>query len=163
MAEILVEQPADLALSYPANTPWLYWALIESGKTEAVIKDLKKRWVGLPSVVLNGSIQEMWNIELGSIHLMSHCAVGPLTALYHGLLGLKPQKPGFAEYQIRPILGGLKSVEITTHLPIGALHLRLSESKCEVLSPDQGTGWISIKGEKSLLKPGAWQSFAPSD
>lgn len=161
MAEMLVEQPADLGLSYPANTPWLYWALIEAGRIDAVIKDLKKRWVGLPSVVLNGSIQEMWAIDLGSIHLMSHCAVGPLTALYHGLLGLKPLKPGYAEYQIRPTLSGLKSVEITAHLPIGALHLKLSETRCEVLSPHQGAGWITLDGSKSPLKRGAWQSFNP--
>ncbi len=161
MGDILGSQPASLGLSYPANTPWLYWGLIKSGRVDAALEDLKKRWVDLPSVQLNGTIQEMWDIELGSIHLMSHCAVGPLVVLYHGLMGLKPLKPGFAEYEIRPTLAGLQSMEITAHLPQGALHLRLSEIGGEVLAPHEGVGWLVVRDKRARLKPGEWQSFIP--
>ncbi len=160
MAQVLAERPENLGLSYPANTPWLYWALIKSGHLDSAVRDLKERWAGLPSVQLNGTLEEMWDIELGGIHLMSHCAAGPLAVLYQGILGLQPKKPGCSEYLIAPNLGGLESARIVAHLPQGRLEMNLNQQECNVKAPQNAKGIIEIQGIRHPLAPGNLNRFS---
>lgn len=159
IAQVLAERPDHLGLSYPANTPWLYWALIKSGRVDSAVRDLRERWADLPSVRLNGTLQEMWDIELGGIHLMSHCAAGPLAVLYQGILGLRPLTPGYGHYEIAPNLGGLKSARVTAHLPQGRLELNLNQQECRVEVPKNAKGFIEFKGTRHVLEPGKLNSF----
>lgn len=160
IARVLAEMPDNLGLSYPANTPWLYWALAKSGNVQKAIQDLRARWTTLPSVQLNGTIQEMWDIELGGIHLMSHCAAGPLTVLYHGILGLKSIQPGFSEYELSPTLAGLGSVKVTAHLPQGVLVLELNSYECTVQAPEIAKGVLLLNGRRQDLQPGKLNRFS---
>jgi hypothetical protein len=76
------------------------------------------------SVQQNNTVQELWNVRLDSRDVMSHCAVAPLTALYQGILGLQPLRPGYAEMEIRPQLGDLEFVDVTAYTPQGAVKFR---------------------------------------
>lgn len=160
IAEVLADRPANLGLSYPANTPWLYRALIKAGRVDSAVQDLKNRWVDLPSVVLNGTLQEMWDIETGSIHLMSHCSAGPLTVLFGGILGLTPLAPGWRRYELSPMLSGLESVTVTLHFPQGVLVFSLNQHECLVEAPPDCIGRIKIAGELKDLVPGSLNRFS---
>lgn len=142
-AALLAAPDASVGLSYPANTPWLYWGQIRAGRADAALADMK-RWVNLPSVVNNGTIQEMWDVELGSIHLMSHCAAGPLVVLLHGIAGLRPLSTGFGRYELRPHLGSLEEVQVDMWTPHGRIRLEADQDRLAVEAAPGGEGFISL-------------------
>jgi hypothetical protein len=150
----LAGRPPIMGQSYPCNLPWNYWALSRLGDVEACVDDLRSRWAKMPSVVSNGTIQEMWDVALGSIHLMSHCSVGPLAVLYHGLMGLRPVAPGFTEYELAPSLGGLEWHEATALTPQGPISLRMTQTEVKVDAPRSGRGFLVLGGRRIPLQPG---------
>lgn len=151
----LAGRPPGMGQSYPCNLPWNYWALARLGDVEACVDDLRERWAQMPSVVSNGTIQEMWDVALGSIHLMSHCSVGPLAVLYHGLMGLRPLAPGYAEYELSPSLGGLDWHQATAHTPQGPIYLRMNKEEVVVVAPPSGEGVLVVGGRRIPLAKGA--------
>jgi hypothetical protein len=122
--EALANRPDWMGQSYPCNMPWNYWALAKAGRIQAVLDDLRERWVPMRSVAENNTLQEHWHVTSDTTSLMSHCPVAPLTALYHGVLGLWPLTPGFGEMTVRPQLGDLREVDLTAHTPTGPVRLQ---------------------------------------
>ena len=78
----------------------------------------------MPSVVLNNTTSEDWAVRPDSSDQWSHCAVGPLFVLYMDIAGIRPGAPGFAKAEIRPQLGDLLGLELTTHTPRGPIVFR---------------------------------------
>jgi alpha-L-rhamnosidase len=132
---LLAELPEGVGRSYPANVVWNVWALTSRGLLEPCLQDLRSRWADLPSVRNNGTLQEMWDAGLGSIHLMAHCAVAPLAVLYDGLAGLTCLAPGFSRARMRPLLGSLEWAELEVHTPLGPISLRMDQKGAWVTSP----------------------------
>lgn len=122
--DALAARPDWLGQSYPCNMPWNYWALAKAGRIQAVIDDLRGRWAPMRSVRENNTLQEHWNLTPDTTSLMSHCPVAPLTALYQGVLGLWPTRPGFEEMAVRPQLGDLREIDLTAHTPVGPVRLQ---------------------------------------
>lgn len=118
----LVECPPELGLSYPCNACWRYWALARYGRTDVVVKDFRERWATMPSVVLNNTLQEDWNVSPDSRSEWSHCSVAPLASFYNDIAGIRPTSPGFATCQIRPQLADLNDLELTYHTVRGPIH-----------------------------------------
>jgi len=54
-----------------------------------------------------------------------------LGAIYGDILGLRPTAPGFAEFDVRPQLGGLDSIEGTIHTVKGPLRVECRQRKNE--------------------------------
>ena len=120
-ARVLAECPPEMGLSYPANAGWRLWALAEAGRGEAILPDLRKRWIALPSVLQNNSIQEDWVARPDSGSQWSHCAVVPLYVAYMSLAGIRPVEPGFKRCEIRPQPGDLKTLRLTAQTVRGAI------------------------------------------
>lgn len=120
----LVEQPPELGRSYPANAGWRFEALAALGRADVVVSELRERWATLPSVLLNNTLQEMWEVRPDSTAQWSHCALAPLNALYMLVAGIRPLAPGFARCEIRPQLGDLAGLELTAYTPLGAVMFR---------------------------------------
>jgi hypothetical protein len=113
--------PPEMGLSYPCNAGWRYWALARHGRIDAVLKDLRERWAGMPSVLLNNTLQEEWIARPDSTQQWSHCPVAPLYVLFMDIAGIRPLAPGFARCEVRPQLGDLPSVRLTARTPRGPI------------------------------------------
>ena len=113
-----------LGLSFPANSHWRMQALARHGRIDAVLRELRERWAGLPSVLRNNTLSEHFEVRADSTDQWSHCAVAPLLAFYMDIAGIRPAAPGFAKAAIRPQLGDLEELELVCHTPRGAITFR---------------------------------------
>ena len=90
------------------NTPfWSYYALLalmEVGEDEAAIEYIRICW-GLMLDHGATTCWEMWDRNTSHCHGWS---AAPAMILPAYILGVKPLKPGFAEFEIAPRLGGLE-------------------------------------------------------
>jgi hypothetical protein len=155
----LVDCPAGMGVSYPANAGWRYWALAKSGRTDVILADLRKRWVPMASVKENNTLQEDWEARPDSGQQWSHCAVAPLYIAYQGLLGLRPTEPGFQRYDIRPQLGDLEEFEISAFTILGPVSLsgrgKLGERQVTLTVPSGGIAQLVLPPEEVVDLPDA--------
>jgi hypothetical protein len=119
----LVECPAEMGFSYPANAGWRLWALAKSGRGDLIVADLRQRWSTMASVRANNTLQEDWYAQPDTGQQWSHCALAPLYIAYQGLMGLKPLEPSFKRFEIRPQLGDLKDLDLTAFTALGLMSL----------------------------------------
>ena len=60
-------------------------------------------------------------------------------------LGVAPLKPGFAEYEVKPCLGGLEWMEGDVPAPFGRIHVRADGKSATVIEIPAGktvsAGW----------------------
>ncbi|MCC6695429.1 MAG: alpha-L-rhamnosidase N-terminal domain-containing protein [Candidatus Hydrogenedentes bacterium] len=117
----LVECPAEMGVSYPANAYWRYWALAKSGRADVIVTDWRERWATMPPVILNNTLGEWWTPKPDSSNLWSHCPVSPAYLLYMDIAGIRPASPGFEKCVVRPQLGGLGKLELTVYTPRGPI------------------------------------------
>jgi hypothetical protein len=117
----LVECPAELGISYPCNACWRYWALARLGRADLVVREFRRRWATLPSVILNNTLQEDWLAPPDSTAQWSHCAVAPLYVLFMDIAGIRPTTPGFSRFQVRPQLGDLTDLDLTYYTVRGPI------------------------------------------
>jgi hypothetical protein len=117
----LVERPAEMGVSYPANTCWRFWALAKLGRADIVIRELRERWATLKSVTLNNTLQEDWEVAPDSTGQWSHCPVVPIYATLADIAGIRPAAPGFARCEIRPQLGDLEDLDVTYYTARGPI------------------------------------------
>lgn len=124
----LVEGPPELGCSYPANAGWRFAALAALGRADLIVRELRERWAALPSVRLNNTLQEMWEVAPDSIAQWSHCPVAPLNALFMLVAGIKPLAPGFARCEVRPQLADLAGLTLAVYTPHGPVHFHAEAS-----------------------------------
>ncbi len=127
---------AEVGFSYPLNACWRLWALSRYGRGDVVVRELRERWGGLKSLLLNNTFAENWEpnyTETGNIW----CQNGPvvLYTLYGEVLGVKPVAPGFAEFDVRPQIGDLAWIEGTVHSPRGPIHVRCGQHELSLTVP----------------------------
>jgi alpha-L-rhamnosidase len=115
----LAEPPAELGLSYPANAHWRLQALARHGRIDVVLRELRHRWAAMPSVLLNNTISERWEVRPDSRDQWSHCAVAPLFVLVMDVAGIRPGRPGFERIVVRPQLGDLGALDLVAYTPPG--------------------------------------------
>lgn len=120
----LAAPPETLLLSSPAGCYWRMQALARHGRIDAVLRELRERWARLPSVLLNNTVSEKFEVRPDSRDQWSHGAVAPLVAFYRDVAGIRPGAPGFAKAEIRPQLGDLEELELVCHTPRGAITFR---------------------------------------
>jgi hypothetical protein len=153
----LVECPAEMGFSYPANQGWRLWALAKMGRADVILQDLRTRWLAMRSVRENNTLQENWEAPTDSTAEWSHCPVAPLYVAFMDLAGVRPLTPGFGRCRIRPQLGDLPDLEMTAHTPRGPIEFsakaRGRGHRVRVVLPE--------KCEAELVVPPASQ--APGD
>ena len=122
--DALANRRKEMGLSYPANAGWRLWALAKGGRGDAVLNDLREVWAKMPSVLLNNTLQEHFQIKPDIGQQWSHCAVAPLYILFEGIAGIRPLSPGFRRIEVRPQLGNLTELELVAYTGAGPVHFR---------------------------------------
>jgi len=122
--KVLAECPKEMGLSYPCNAGWRYWALAKGGRIDVVLDDLRNRWATMSSVIANNTLQESWTAATDGFYQWSHCPLAPLYVLHQDMAGIRPTAPGFARVQVRPQLGDLPDLELTSFTPKGKIHFQ---------------------------------------
>lgn len=177
--EILVSPPNEAyAKAFPANAGWRYWALAKANQTQSIYQDLIQRWAHLPSVLLNNSLQEDWEVKADSKAQWSHAAMAPLFSFTMCFLGIRPIVPGGKVLEMKPQLGELADFSIRYHTPEGSIlissngvqgarqlsweiegeiELELVLAEAEEIALDKlkekSTGWKRYRGgEKGVLQ-----------
>lgn len=152
--QALANNPPEMGISYPANAGWRMWALAEKGRTDAVLKELRERWTTLNSVLQNNSLQEDWTARPDSGAQWSHCPVAPLYVFYMNIAGVRPLAPGFARYEVRPQMGDLEELELTSHTVRGPVHFRASGKigwrEITITTPPGDGGELVVKREEKV-------------
>ena len=143
------------------TTPYMRFyelaALCEMGLQKEVLPEIKAYWGGM----LREGATSFWEKynpeESGTQHLsmygrpygksLCHAwGASPVYLMGKYYLGVKPTKPGYAEYEVRPVLGGLEWMEGEVPTPFGKIHVRMDDRQVSVRS-DGGRGILFINGE----------------
>ena len=107
---------------------YLLEALFEGGRADAAVRLMtaggERSWMGMME---QGSTlaMEAWSLKAKRNQDWNHAwGTAPLNIIVRYVLGVRPTKPGFAEYEVKPQLGGLTFVEGTVPTPRGPIHVR---------------------------------------
>ena len=177
------EQQAEIKQSVLLNdailkivTPYMRFYELEAlcvlGEQEAVMREMKAYWGGM----LREGATSFWEKynpeEQGTQHLQMYgrpygkslChawGASPIYLLGKYYLGVRPTKAGYAEYEVRPTLGGLEWMEGAIPTPNGAIRLRMDQRELTI-SADEGTGWLYLPGatEPTRIESGKNYTFA---
>ena len=76
---------------------------------------------------------------------VTHACFGGLGLGY--FLGVSPTKPGYAEYEVRPVLGGLKRMQGSVPTPFGEVRVKMDATSVSVKS-DGGKGVLVLGDRK---------------
>jgi hypothetical protein len=157
----------QIGASFTANTCWRYWALSRFGRAAAVVRDLEQRWGRMESLKENKTFSEWWYPGPSSVGgVWAQNTQVPIFILYGEVLGVQPRRAAFAEFDVRPQLGGLEHVEGTVWAPAGGIHVRchsLGHGALEVHveSPAGLKGWLVVR--EGLPVQGATGAPLPYD
>ena len=85
--------------------------------------------------------------------------MAPVNILFMGILGLRPTRPGFLEYVIRPQLTAMGPMDITAHTASGPTRLRVERNsmgyEVRLTAPPAGRGelWLPPDQASSSALP----------
>jgi alpha-L-rhamnosidase len=166
---LLTESPANLGISYPANTGWRYWGLAAGGRTDVILNDLRTRWMAMDSVGLNNSLQEFWVEQPDGGSVMSHCAVVPVYSLFMDFAGIRPVEPAFRRCVIRPQPADLEELALTAWTAQGPLKFhskgRRGNRELAITLPAHCEGQLLVSKRETLslrkvAGPDCWGNIA---
>ena len=161
----------------PITTPYMRFyemeALCAIGEQADVMKQMKDYWGGMmrhgattfweaydPSLdppAKKGKTRElkphlnMYGRPYGK-SLCHAWGASPVYLLGKYFLGVKPTKPGYAEYSVTPVLGGLKWMEGDVPTPNGKVHVYMDRKQVRVHS-SEGEGWLHLPGKTAIKIP----------
>lgn len=140
------------------TTPYMRYyeleAMCDQGLQEQVLKEMKDYWGGM----LREGATSFWEKynpgESGTAHLamygrpygksLCHAwGASPIYLLGKYYLGVRPVTPGYAEWSITPVLGGLKWMEGTVPTPNGDISVYMNEKEIKVKATE-GKGYLYI-------------------
>lgn len=145
------------------TTPYMRFyeleALCALGEQEMVMKEMKDYWGGM----LDEGATSFWEkynpSEKGTEHLamygrpygksLCHAwGASPIYLLGKYYLGVKPVRPGYEEFSIAPVLGGLKWMEGTVPVPGGNISVYMDKRQIKVKA-DKGCGYVYVSSRKT--------------
>ena len=111
---------------YIAN--FLLNALMENGEEVAALALMTERndrsWLGMMNQGATVTM-ESWNMNVGSAIDWNHSwGTTALDIIARQILGVKPTKPGYEAYEVKPRLGNLQWAEGDVPTPRGIIHVR---------------------------------------
>ncbi|MBQ7297455.1 MAG: alpha-rhamnosidase [Alistipes sp.] len=155
------------------TTPYMRFyeleALCALGEQEAVMGEMKAYWGGM----LREGATSFWEKynpeEQGTEHLamygrpygksLCHAwGASPIYLLGKYYLGVRPTKAGYAEYEVRPTLGGLEWMEGTIPTPQGEIRLRMDRQQL-TLTATEGVGWLYLPGSEEPQRIECGQTY----
>ena len=132
-------------------------ALCAMGEQDYVLDEIRAYWGGMLDLGATSFWEEYNPDKEGSEHLamygrefgksLCHAwGASPIYLLGKYYLGVKPTKPGYETYDIKPVLGDLKWMEGTVPTPNGKIDLYCSKKEIK-LNSDEGTGNLILKSK----------------
>lgn len=145
----------------PITTPYMRFyeleAMCRMGLQEKVLKETIAYWGGM----LREGATSFWEkynpTDEGTQHLamygrpygksLCHAwGASPIYILGKYFLGVRPTKPGYEEYEVKPELGGLKWMQGSVPTPFGEVRVKAGGGKVSVKA-DGGKGTLVIAGK----------------
>ena len=149
----------------PITTPYMRFYELETlcmmQQQEQVLKEIKAYWGGM----LREGATTFWEKynpeEKGIEHLamygrpygksLCHAwGASPLYLLGKYFLGVHPTKPGYEEYEVRPVLGGLDWMEGDVSTPKGLVHVSMNKEEVTVSCNFSG-GTLIVANKEYLI------------
>lgn len=146
----------------PITTPYMRFyeleAMCQMGYQERVLPEMLGYWGGM----LDDGATSFWEkynpADEGAEHLamygrpygksLCHAwGASPIYLIGKYFLGVKPTKPGYEEYEVRPALGGLKRMQGSVPTPFGEVKVKMDAHTITVKS-DGGKGKLIIGGKE---------------
>ena len=148
------------------TTPYMRFyeleALCQMGMQDSVLKELKAYWGGM----LHEGATTFWEKYNPEEHGTEHLAMygrpygkslchawgaSPLYLLGRYFLGVSPTKPGYEEYEVRPVLGGLEWIEGDVPTPRGLIHVKMNKEEVTISSDFPGGKLIVVGKEYPII------------
>ncbi|WP_187262081.1 alpha-L-rhamnosidase-related protein [Pontibacter beigongshangensis] len=151
------------------TTPYMRFyeleALCAMDEQDYVMKEMKSYWGAMLDLGATSFWEKYDPTESGVEHLemygrpfgksLCHAwGASPIYLLGKYYLGVKPLSPGYATYEVAPVLGGLKWMEGTVPTPNGDINIYCSTSQIKVKSTE-GTGTLRFKSKSKPKAKGA--------
>lgn len=147
------------------TTPYMRFYEMESlcalGEQTDVMRQMKDYWGGMLRLGAT-TFWEKYNPEdSGTEHLamygrpfgksLCHAwGAGPIYLFGKYFLGVSPVEPGYREYEVRPVLGGLKWMEGDVPTPFGHIHVRV-DGKFVTVRSTGGHGTLIVGGRRTNI------------
>ena len=164
-----IMQSVMLNPNIPAiTTPYMRFYELETllidGRHEQVLQEMRDYWGGM----LHEGATSFWEkyvpTETGIQHLamygrpygksLCHAwGASPVYLLGKYYLGVRPTKPGYEEFEIRPALGGLEWIEGDVPTPHGMIHVEMNRHEVKVLATE-GNGTLFINDRQVPVNSG---------
>ena len=164
VARTVLHNPAVMPITTPYMRFYEMEALCLLGEQDDVLRQMKDYWGGM---IAHGatSFWEAYDPALdqnGLAPLREHlCMYGrpygkslchawgasPIYLLGKYFLGVKPLKPGYQEFEIRPVLGGLEWMEGDVPTPNGTIHVAMNDHQITVKATE-GEGYLYLRSKQ---------------
>ena len=146
----------------PITTPYMRFYELETlcmdGRFTEVLQEMRDYWGGMLGEGATSFWEKYVPTERGTQHLamygrpygksLCHAwGASPIYLLGKYYLGVRPTKPGYAEYEVHPALGGLDWLEGDVPMPGGSIHVRMDRRQVTV-SATAGHGWLCVAGRR---------------
>jgi len=152
--------PDALKITTPYMRFYELEALCMLGEYRHVLKEIRDYWGGMLNLGATSFWEKYNPDETGTEHLamygrpfgksLCHAwGASPIYLLGKYYLGVKPEKEGYKEFSIRPVLGDLKWMEGSVPTPKGDIKVYMDKKQIKV-SATEGEGYLYFT---SLSKP----------
>ncbi|MBQ2209400.1 MAG: alpha-rhamnosidase [Prevotella sp.] len=146
----------------PITTPYMRFYELETlclmGYHQEVLKEMRDYWGGMLKEGATSFWEKYVPSETGTQHLamygrpygksLCHAwGASPVYLLGKYYLGVKPTKPGYEEFEVRPTLGDLDWMEGDVPTPHGLIHVYMDKQQVKVHA-NEGTGWLIVGDQR---------------
>ena len=150
----------------PITTPYMRFYELEAcclAGTQ-VLQEIRDYWGGMLREGATSFWEKYVPTETGTQHLamygrpygksLCHAwGASPIYLLGKYFLGVRPTKPGYAEYEIHPSLGDLEWMQGTVPTPRGLIHIFMSRHCVKIDSGCDAEGWLFVGDKKVAIAP----------
>ena len=150
------------------TTPYMRFYELETlcidGLHSQVLQEMRDYWGGMLREGATSFWEKYVPSETGTQHLamygrpygksLCHAwGASPIYLLGKYYLGVRPTKPGYEEFEIRPSLGDLDWLQGDVPTPHGMIHIEMNRHEVKVLATE-GSGTLFIAGQQIPVKSG---------
>ena len=150
------------------TTPYMRFYELETlcidGLHTQVLQEMRDYWGGMLREGATSFWEKYVPSEQGTQHLamygrpygksLCHAwGASPIYLLGKYYLGVRPTKPGYEEFEVRPSLGDLEWLQGDVPTPHGMIHVEMNRHEVKVLATE-GNGTLFIAGQQIPVKSG---------
>ncbi|NDV79723.1 alpha-L-rhamnosidase C-terminal domain-containing protein [Dysgonomonas sp. 511] len=153
--ENVLLNPEALKITTPYMRFYELEALCALGEHDHVLKEIRNYWGGMLNLGATSFWEKYNPDEKGTEHLamygrpygksLCHAwGASPIYLLGKYYIGVKPEKEGYKEFSIRPVLSDLKWIEGSVPTPNGDIKVYMDKKQIKV-SASEGEGYLYFK------------------